>query len=191
MIQTEKFLDRRRFGLAASAARPAFPCPDFSRLYPHVSSGGIFRRKESGSSFLSAGMILGGSYPVLAVAGKKELKHPRVLNLGFRQDMPALYTAADATILASKYEAFGLVGPESISCGTPVLFADTIGATEVLSEPGCYRFKRNADDLAALLGKMEKRFHAGSLRVDTPSACIHYPYVFDDYLDELIRLIER
>lgn len=128
---------------------------------------------------------------VLAVAGKKELKHPRVLNLGFRQDMPALYTAADATILASKYEAFGLVGPESISCGTPVLFADTIGATEVLSEPGCYRFKRNADDLAALLGKMEKRFHTGSLRVDTPSACIHYPYVFDDYLDELIRLIER
>lgn len=126
---------------------------------------------------------------VLAVAGKKELKHPRVLNLGFRQDMPALYTAADATILASKYEAFGLVGPESISCGTPVLFADTIGATEVLSEPGCYRFKRNADDLEKLLTQMSELFHEGSLRVEIPSECIHYPYVFDDYLDELIRLI--
>ena len=70
MIQTGNFLDCRKIGLVASAARPAFSCPDFSRLYPYFSSGGSFRRKESGSSFLSAGMILGGSFPVLAVAGK-------------------------------------------------------------------------------------------------------------------------
>lgn len=126
---------------------------------------------------------------VLAVAGKKELKHPGVLNLGFRQDMPALYTAADATILASKYEAFGMVGPESISCGTPVLFADTIGAVEVLSEPGCYRFQRNVDDLKALLGRIARRFREGNLRVESPALCIHYAYVFNDYLDKLIGLI--
>lgn len=127
---------------------------------------------------------------VLAVAGKKELKHPGVLNLGFRQDMPVLYTAADATILASKYEAFGMVGPESISCGTPVLFADTIGAVEVLSEPGCYRFRRSVDDLKALLGRMAKRFREGSLRVESPAKCIHYAYVLNDYLDELIGLVK-
>lgn len=127
---------------------------------------------------------------VLAVAGKKELKHPKVLNLGFRQDMPALYTAADATILASKYEAFGLVGPESISCGTPVLFSDTIGAAEVLSEPGCYRFKRSVEDLGELLDRMGERFRTGKLRVESPAKCIHYPYRFDEYLDELISLIQ-
>ncbi len=127
---------------------------------------------------------------VLAVAGKKELKHPKVLNLGFRQDMPALYTAADATILASKYEAFGLVGPESISCGTPVLFADTIGAVEVLSEPGCYRFRRSVGDLQELLDRMGERFRAGQLRIKSPAESIHYPYVFNDYLDELIDLIQ-
>lgn len=131
---------------------------------------------------------LGPSF-VLAVAGKKELKHPRVLNLGFREDMPALYTAADATILASKYEAFGLVGPESIACGTPVLFSDTIGAVEVLSEPGCYRFRRNVEELERLLEKTAERFQKGSLRVGTPAECIHYPYIFDDYLDELIGLL--
>ena len=127
---------------------------------------------------------------VLAVAGKKELKHPKVLNLGFRQDMPALYTAADATILASKYEAFGLVGPESISCGTPVLFADTIGAVEVLSEPGCYRFRRSVGDLQELLDRMGERFRAGQLRIKSPAESIHYPYVFNDYLGELIDLIQ-
>lgn len=128
---------------------------------------------------------------VLAVAGKKELKHPKVLNLGFRQDMPALYTAADATILASKYEAFGLVGPESISCGTPVLFSDTIGAAEVLSEPGCYRFRRSVGELRELLGRIGERFKQGQLRIKSPAESIHYPYVFSDYLDELIDLIQK
>ena len=95
-----------------------------------------------------------------------------------------------ATILASKYEAFGLVGPESISCGTPVLFSDTIGAAEVLSEPGCYCFKRSVEDLRELLDRMGERFRTGTLRVESPAKCIHYPYRFDEYLDELISLIQ-
>lgn len=127
---------------------------------------------------------------ILAVAGKKELKHPGVLNLGFREDCQPCNTAADATILASKYEAFGLVGPESITCGTPVLFSDTIGAVEVLSEPGCYRFLSNVEELGQLLGKIGECFRERSLRVRSPAECIHYPYVFNDYLDELRGLIQ-
>lgn len=127
---------------------------------------------------------------ILAVAGKNPLKGSHVLNLGFCENMPEIYAAADATILASVYEPFGLVGPESILCGTPVLLADTIGAVEVLSQPASYSFARNADALRELLLKMLDRFDSENLVIASPECYIHYPYSFDAYLDELIRLLE-
>ena len=127
---------------------------------------------------------------VLAVAGKDPLKGAHVLNLGFCRNMPEIYGAADATILASIYEPFGLVGPESILCGTPVLLSETIGAVEVLSEPGCYSFARNATALRELLIKMMDRFDSGDLALSSPERFIHYPYSFDAYLDKLIFLLE-
>lgn len=127
---------------------------------------------------------------VLAVAGKNPLMGQHILNLGFCQNMPKIYAAADATILASVYEPFGLVGPESILCGTPVLLADTIGAIEVLSEPGCYSFARNRDALRALLENIMKQFDSGNLSLTSPERFIHYPYSFDVYLDELVQLLE-
>lgn len=127
---------------------------------------------------------------VLAVAGRKEINHPKVLNLGYSENMPALYAAADASILASKYEAFGLVGPESICCGTPVLFADTIGAVEVLSEPACFRFSRSVDSLCQTLEMVYEKFETGTLSLNTPEANIHYSYTFDAYLDELTCFLQ-
>jgi glycosyltransferase involved in cell wall biosynthesis len=124
---------------------------------------------------------------VLAVAGKVSLNHPKVINLGFRKDMPAIYGASDATILASKYEAFGLVGPESILCGTPVLLANTVGAVEVLSEPGCFSFSRTAEDLRIALTKILERFEVGNLNITNPSLSIHYPYSLSAHVDSLIE----
>ena len=57
--------------------------------------------------------------------------------------MERAYNAADYTILASYYEPFGLVGIESVLCGTPVLLADAIGCTEVLSHIACHSFSRD------------------------------------------------
>lgn len=127
---------------------------------------------------------------VLAVAGKNPLMGQHILNLGFCQNMPKIYAAADATILASVYEPFGLVGPESILCGTPVLLADTIGAVEILSEPACYSFARNKNALRELLIKMIDKFNSGNLVLSSPERFIHYPYSFDAYLDELVHLLE-
>lgn len=128
-----------------------------------------------------------GSRIRLVVAGKAPLDHPGVINLGFRRDMPALYAAADAAILASKYEAFGLVGPEAILCGTPVLFANSIGAVEVLSETACLRFERTVDSLRAALSSALERFDAGTLALDTPEQHIHYPYSIEAHLDALLQ----
>lgn len=127
----------------------------------------------------------------LVVAGKAPLNGARVINLGFRNDMPALYAAADAVILASKYEAFGLVGPESILCGTPVLFANTIGAAEVLSETACLRFDRDVSSLRAALTEALERFASGTPPLTGPDTLIRYPYSLDKHFDTLFDLLAR
>ncbi len=126
----------------------------------------------------------------LAVAGKVPLDHPGVINLGFRRDMPALYGAADAAILASRYEPFGLVGPEAVLCGTPVLLTDTIGAVEVLSDVACLRFERSVGSLRAALEKALQRFDAGELVLADPAQHILYPYSVDAHLDALIERLK-
>lgn len=89
----------------------------------------------------------------LAVAGKPpQTNHPSVVSIGYQTDMERAYNAADYTILASYYEPFDLVGIESVLCGTPVLLADAIGCTEVLSHTACQTFSRdNSQNLRSLL----------------------------------------
>lgn len=83
----------------------------------------------------------------LAIAGRPvKSTNPAVVNIGYQTDMSRAYNAADYTILASYYEPFGLVGIESILCGTPVILAKNIGCTEVLSENACLTFSRSSPD---------------------------------------------
>jgi len=123
----------------------------------------------------------------LAVAGKSHLQAEGVINLGFRNDMEQLYAAADAVILASRYEAFGLVGPESVLCGTPVLFANGVGAAEVLSDRACIRFERTVPALRAALKEALNRKANGSLPLVDPASHIHYPYSVDLHLAALLQ----
>lgn len=125
----------------------------------------------------------------LVVAGKSPLKAEGVINLGYRNDMAQLYAAADAVILASRYEAFGMVGPESVLCGTPVLFAEGVGAAEVLSEWACLRFKRTVPALRAALTAVMNRHVAGTLQIEDPANHIHYPYSVDQHLAALLTCL--
>jgi glycosyltransferase involved in cell wall biosynthesis len=163
---------RLQFGVKPDEFMLLFPSND------HVRKGG---------GFIVEALADFDSRIVLAVAGKSPLNHPKVINIGFSQNMPAIYAAADATILASEYEPFGLVGPESILCGTPVLLANTVGAVEVLSEPGCFPFSRTAEDLRIALTKILERFEVGNLNIIDPSLSIHYPYSLRAHVDSLIE----
>jgi glycosyltransferase involved in cell wall biosynthesis len=72
----------------------------------------------------------------LVVAGSKADSHESPANvryLGFVGAMVELYQAADATVLPARYEPFGLVVPESIASGTPVITAAHVGASEVMT----------------------------------------------------------
>ncbi len=61
----------------------------------------------------------------------------RVRYLGPRPqaDLPALYAAADAAVVPSRYESFGLVILEALACGTPVA-ASRVGVAEEAIVPG-------------------------------------------------------
>jgi D-inositol-3-phosphate glycosyltransferase len=49
--------------------------------------------------------------------------------------LPPYYSAADALVVPSYYESFGLVGLESLACGTPVV-ATRVGAMADIIEEG-------------------------------------------------------
>jgi glycosyltransferase involved in cell wall biosynthesis len=71
----------------------------------------------------------------LLVAGDKlPRKIPaNVRHIGYINNLAPIYSAVDYTILPSHYEAFGLVIPESLQCGTPVITTRQVGAAELLS----------------------------------------------------------
>ncbi len=50
-------------------------------------------------------------------------------------DLMVYYNAADATVVPSYYESFGLVGLESLACGTPLVAAD-VGCLKDIVIPG-------------------------------------------------------
>lgn len=118
---------------------------------------------------------------VLAVVGRpvgdaaQRLGHGRLIELGYRTDIEDVYRAADFTVMASRFEPFGLVGVESVLCGTPVLLASNVGCAEVIREPAALLFE--LDDAASLEAAMQlacQRWAAGDSRLKTPANLLGY-----------------
>ena len=83
-----------------------------------------------------------------------------VLFYGFRQieENPVFYALADAFILPSLYEEWGLVVNEAMACGLPVLVSDRVGSAEDLVHPevnGYHFSPRDPKELGSQLLKLE------------------------------------
>lgn len=122
-------------------------------LFPSASG-----HERKGLPFILS-CLNGLSHIQLAVAGKPpKTQSPAIVSIGYQHDMTRAYNAADFTVLASYYEPFGLVGVESVLCGTPVILADGIGCIEVLSKNACQTFSRNTpEELHSILAKLKPR----------------------------------
>ena len=128
------FSDLRRFQPPADRCRP----PGIRRF---LFSGSLIPRK--GADLLAEAFArIAGEFPAarLDLVGTGELEPAlrarlaccgeRVRFLGFRHwpELPALYCAADILCAPSLYDGWGLMVPEGLAAGLPVIATDRMGA---------------------------------------------------------------
>ena len=79
----------------------------------------------------------------------------RVRILGTLSDMPSFYSAIDCFVLASRYETFGYVYVEAMSCCRPAIGCRVAGPLEIIDEgeTGYYSKISDPDDLSVQMEK--------------------------------------
>ncbi|HTI17798.1 MAG TPA: glycosyltransferase family 4 protein [Trinickia sp.] len=117
---------RQRFGFADGEVVLLFPSSSHER---------------KGLPFIEAVMRETRLPVVVAVAGRPPQRtSERIRYVGYVKEIEDCYRAADFTILASTYEPFGLVGIESIMCGTPVILAANVGCCDAIADQAKFVF---------------------------------------------------
>ncbi|HTJ92718.1 MAG TPA: glycosyltransferase [Pararobbsia sp.] len=127
----------------------------------------------------------------LAVAGRPVPKTSDTIRyVGYCREIEKLFAAADFTMVASSYEPFGLVGVESVLCGTPVVIADNVGAAETMTGDARLTFSRQSP------GSFEQAMHqaldrarAGTHRIARPLDSLVYDPSVDAHVAALYRLM--
>lgn len=169
---------RREFG----ARRPYFNLPYFSDLKRFTESG---KQERSERTFLFSGSLIHRkgvdllaaafvqvarefSNVKLKVIGEGELREPveqtlrpvreRVEFVGFRDwdELPDAYASADVLCVPSRYDGWGLVVPEGLASGLPVIATDRMGAALEFVESGRNGWLIPAGDQAALINAMRE-----------------------------------
>jgi glycosyltransferase involved in cell wall biosynthesis len=128
--------------LAAGRIVPAKDFPNLLRAFAQV------RRAEPRSQLWIAGE---GN-----ASGSRKAKHVVVEHgqmdgvhwLGLRRDMPAVFDAADAFVLASAWEGMPLVVGEAMAMEKPVVATDAGGVSELLGDLGSLVQAKDSDMLA-------------------------------------------
>ncbi len=98
----------------------------------------------------------------LRIVGDGELRqsvmHERVEFVGFRDwhELPREYAAADVLCVPSRYDGWGLVVPEGLAAGLPVIATDRMGAALEFVRTGRNGWLIPAGDEEALLGAMRE-----------------------------------
>jgi glycosyltransferase involved in cell wall biosynthesis len=117
--------------------------------------------------FLEARALLGDAARPAVVAGDGPLapevaNAEGVLHVGFQQrkELVELFALAEATVVPSLSEPWGVVVNESLACDTPVIASDAVGAAEDLIRDGVNGRIYPAGDVRAL---------AETLRLPPPS----------------------
>ncbi len=111
-----------------------------------VSVGGLVKRKghhlviEALRTLPDATLLIAGEGEERAALERRIADlgltgRARLLGLVPQQDLPSLYGAADALVLASSREGWANVLLEAMACGTPVAATDVWGTAEVVAAP--------------------------------------------------------
>lgn len=172
---------------ARQALRQKLGFSDNEIIYLFPSTG----HKRKGYDILKA-FFNETDLPVkLIVAGTPVEPSKNVVSLGFCNNMPELYQAADFTIMASSYEPFGLVGLESVLSGTPIIFSENMACLEVFQ--GDFGFTFNRHDPTGLKSAVQNSlslYQSGKARIEQPLNCLTYNPELSAHIDALLKIIQ-
>ncbi len=119
-----------------------------------------------------------------------------------QEELPLIYSAADATVIPSYHESFGLVAVESLACGTPVVATRAGGLTTVIKHgetgylvPRCPGFfAERLDTLlrdTALLEQMRVSARPSVLHFSWKSVADHVTFVYQEMIGETAQLVAQ
>jgi glycosyltransferase involved in cell wall biosynthesis len=132
-IDTERFQartpDRTRFGLPEGVPMLAF-AGDIVSARKNLDALYDLLTDVPNLHLAVAGDAADSPYPALAVArGIAD----RVHFAGYRRDMPDFLACADLFVFLSHYEPFGLVVPQALAVGVPVITTEAVGASALVT----------------------------------------------------------
>ncbi|MDD4885347.1 MAG: glycosyltransferase family 4 protein [Thiomonas sp.] len=128
----------------------------------------------------------------LAVAGRPlPQPAPNIIELGYRSDIETVFAAVDYTVIASLYEPFGLVGVESVLCGTPVVIAQNVGSAEVLDASAKIDFSlRDPKFLAQSIADACSKALRGEHRIADPLNALLYDPSVQTHVHRLLKIFQ-
>jgi len=113
------------------------------------------------------------------------------------KDMPGLYAAADAFVLVSRGEGFGLIYLEAAAAGLPVIGSNCSGQTDFLSHDNSYlvdpesyskaKINGNLSKLAKHCGFYDEQMFPDFGRDSIEKTKQHMRYVYENYQEAQIK----
>jgi glycosyltransferase involved in cell wall biosynthesis len=185
-------VDEKRFSTVDTATRDALRAqldlPNDRAVFLLASTG----HKRKGLDRLVDFFARTELPATLVIAGRAMQRTARnVRHLGYRDDIENVYRAVDFTVMASLYEPFGLVGVESVLCGTPVLLADGAGCAEVIHAPAQLPFTlARPASLDEAVAQAVARWRAGTHRLAAPPQNLGYDPRVSVHVDALLAIAE-
>jgi D-inositol-3-phosphate glycosyltransferase len=106
--------------------------------------------------------------------------------------LPYYYSAAEAVVVPSHYESFGMVALEAMACGTPVV-ASQVGGLAFLIQDGVTGFTVPVDDPRALADRLIEIVQDSSLRKRMSQAAASFArdYAWEKIAARLVRLYQE
>jgi D-inositol-3-phosphate glycosyltransferase len=106
-------------------------------------------------------------------------------------ELPSYYSAAQAVVMPSQYESFGMVALEAMACGTPVV-ASGVGGLLYLIRDGRTGFHIPDSDPSALADKLQQLLSDERLRQELGrhAANVAHAYSWERITDQMLTLYE-
>jgi len=109
-----------------------------------------------------------------------------------QDSLPYYYSAAEAVVVPSHYESFGMVALESMACGTPVV-ASHVGGLGFLVQDGVTGYTVAVDDPVALADRLELILKTPELRKKLASQAfaVAQQYAWEKISSQVVILYRR